>query len=206
MLAVKDRKHVVRASIPGLASVANIPVESVKRGLAKLASPDEFSRTKEHEGRRITEVDGGWLILNGEKYRNYLSKAERNEYQKNLMAERRKTKKLAGVSKSLAVLAQAEAEADTDTEAKAEARGARSGAPADFVPSLKAMECYKPLDIDSELQRAQMWCTRNRRKCTERFFLNWLNRALDNHRTVAPAPSNGIRENIKPKVIHSDDL
>lgn len=120
MLAVKSRDHRVLASIPGLAAVANIPVESCRAGLAKLSAPDPDSRTKEHEGRRIAEVEGGWLILNGEKYRNFLSKQERNEYQAKLMAERRKVAKLAPVSTKLAQLAQAEAEADT--KAKAEGR------------------------------------------------------------------------------------
>src|SRR5678816_4547713 len=71
MLAVKDRHHQVKASLPGLAAVANIPLESVKVGLQKLMAPDEYSRTKEHEGRRIAETVDGWVVLNGEKYRNY---------------------------------------------------------------------------------------------------------------------------------------
>ena len=37
--------------------------------LATLSSPDEFSRSTEHEGRRIVAVDGGWQILNYLKYR-----------------------------------------------------------------------------------------------------------------------------------------
>jgi hypothetical protein len=114
MLALKDREHQVLASVPGLASVANIPVESCRAGLAKLMSPDPDSRTKEHEGRRISETDGGWLILNGEKYRNFLSKQERNEYQAKLMADRRSSSKmLAPVSRKLAVLAQTETETET---------------------------------------------------------------------------------------------
>jgi len=117
MLAVKDRHHRVLASLPGLAAVANIPIESCKLGLQKLSDPDEYSRTKDHQGRRIEAIDGGWLVLNGEKYRNYMSKAERNEYQRALMAERRATaKELASVSSPLAPLAQAEAEAKADSE------------------------------------------------------------------------------------------
>ena len=35
---------------------------------------------KEFDGRRIKEVDGGWLILNGEKYAALLSNEERRIY------------------------------------------------------------------------------------------------------------------------------
>jgi len=34
-----------------------------------LKSPDPYSRTKQDEGRRIKEVEGGWLVLNHKKYR-----------------------------------------------------------------------------------------------------------------------------------------
>jgi hypothetical protein len=126
MLAVKDRHHRVMASVPGLAAVANLPVDSVRASIEKLMAPDPDSRTKDHEGRRIAAIDGGWLVLNGEKYRNFLSKAERNEYQAKLMSDRRAKQKssrvstmLAPVSTELALLAHTEAEADTEAEAEA---------------------------------------------------------------------------------------
>jgi uncharacterized phage protein (TIGR02220 family) len=105
------------ASVPGLSSVANIPIDSVRKSLAKLMSPDPDSRSKEHEGRRIAEIEGGWVVLNGEKYRNYMSRQERNEYQAKLMSNRRaNAKKLAPVSTKLALLGQAEAEAEAGTD------------------------------------------------------------------------------------------
>jgi uncharacterized phage protein (TIGR02220 family) len=118
MLALKGRDHRVLASVPGLAAVANIPIESCRAGLVKLATPDKDSRTKEYEGRRIMEVEGGWMVLNGEKYRNFLSKQERNEYQAKLMAERRAAKKLAPVSEKLAVLGHSEAEAEAEVRTR----------------------------------------------------------------------------------------
>jgi len=35
---------------------------------------------------------------------------------------------------------------------------------------------YRGLDIPGELSKARRWCETNRRQCTPRFFLNWLNR------------------------------
>lgn len=79
MLALADRDGVVEASLPGLADAARVSLEECKRALGILMSPDEYSRTKDHEGRRIAEVDGGWRLLNHAKYRWKLSAEERRE-------------------------------------------------------------------------------------------------------------------------------
>lgn len=69
MLAMADRDGYVAASIPGLAVLARVPIESVVIAMESFISPDEWSRTKDHQGRRIEERDGGWVLLNYEKYR-----------------------------------------------------------------------------------------------------------------------------------------
>lgn len=68
MLASCDRKGVVYGSVPGLARLANISIDECVDGLNRLMSPDQWSRSKDHEGRRLAEIDGGWLILNHAKY------------------------------------------------------------------------------------------------------------------------------------------
>lgn len=93
MLALKDRNHFVSASLPGLARQANVKLEDCARAVKKLESKDEFSRSKEHEGRRIKAADGGWVILNGEKYRQKMSADDRREYQRGKQAEYRLKKK-----------------------------------------------------------------------------------------------------------------
>lgn len=70
MLAMSDARGVVEASIPGLADMAKVSLEECKVALSVLMSPDEYSRTKDHDGRRIEEVDGGWLVLNIGKFRD----------------------------------------------------------------------------------------------------------------------------------------
>lgn len=69
MLAMKGHDGVVEASVPGLADAARITLDECEEGLERLLAPDKYSRTKEHDGRRIEEIDGGWLVLNHEKYR-----------------------------------------------------------------------------------------------------------------------------------------
>ncbi len=89
MLAMKDWRQVVEASVPGLAKRAGVSLEACELALEKLEGPDPYSRTKEHEGRRIERVDGGWYILNGVKYRERMSADDRKEYKRVKAAEYR---------------------------------------------------------------------------------------------------------------------
>lgn len=86
MLALADKNGEVQASIPGLARLSAVPVDAVERALAKFLSPDEHSRTKDDEGRRIEVIEGGWSLLNHAKYRAMASKDE----SKKSAAERQK--------------------------------------------------------------------------------------------------------------------
>lgn len=82
MLACRDAQDTVQASIPGLADFARVPLDKCEDALARLSSPDPYSRTTTHEGRRIEKCDGGWRILNAEKYRKKMSLDERREYKR----------------------------------------------------------------------------------------------------------------------------
>ncbi len=87
MLALRNMHHVVEASVPGLADCARVSIKACRVALKVLSDPDPDSRSQELEGRRIQKVDGGWFIINGEKYRRKMSADERREknaiYQKN---------------------------------------------------------------------------------------------------------------------------
>lgn len=69
MLAIKDENGFVSASRSGMARIANITMEDFEIGIKCLESPDPDSRTTEYDGRRIEKIEGGWIILNHEKYR-----------------------------------------------------------------------------------------------------------------------------------------
>ena len=69
MLAMADAGGSVFASIPGLADAARVTIPQVEDALTKFLSPDPYSRTQEHEGRRIEVIPGGWKILNYVMYR-----------------------------------------------------------------------------------------------------------------------------------------
>lgn len=93
MLAMKNERHVVEASLPGLADMARVTLRECEAAIAKLESKDKYSRNQDHEGRRIDRVQGGWKILNGQYYRQLMSADDRREYQRLYQKEYRKRTK-----------------------------------------------------------------------------------------------------------------
>lgn len=60
------------------------------------------------------------------------------------------------------------------------------------IAALQREPAYEGIDVAKEFQKADVWCRKNNRKLTERFFVNWLNRA---DRPVG-AGGNGLGEQI----------
>lgn len=88
MLAMADKNGEVPGSVPGIARIAGVPTEDCRTAINKFLAPDPDSRTKTDEGRRIEEIDGGWVIINHTKYRNLASDSDRKE--KAAIRQRRK--------------------------------------------------------------------------------------------------------------------
>lgn len=76
MLAMADQHGEVHSTVPGLARIAGVPLSEVEAALAKFTGPDPYSRTKDNDGRRIAEIDGGWELLNHAKYRAMASRED----------------------------------------------------------------------------------------------------------------------------------
>ena len=79
LLAIADKHGMALASIPGLAKEAGVSIEECEGALDVLRSPDAYSRTKKYEGRRLEDIDGGFLLLNYKKYRELRTEAQVNE-------------------------------------------------------------------------------------------------------------------------------
>jgi len=125
MLALADVNGEVQASIPGLAHVAGVPVEDCRAALTKFLSPDPDSRTKDDEGRRIEEIDGGWLLLNHGKYRAMASGDDR--LAKAAARQRRfreKTQRNEGVTLSNAPVTLSNAQSHTPSHAESDSEAA----------------------------------------------------------------------------------
>lgn len=68
MLLMDPSGFVKCCSVGRLAALANVSEEAAGRAIQKFLSPDPLGLTQEHQGRRISEVPGGWMVLNGPKY------------------------------------------------------------------------------------------------------------------------------------------
>ena len=154
LLAMADKDGIAEGSVPGLADLARVSIEDCETALEALTSPDHYSRTSEHEGRRVEIVDGvGWRLLNHAKYRMKMSEDERREYNRKKQAEwrsnqRETTKKKVSKpvkksqtmsmtvndSQSLSAMsAHTDTDTDTDTEAKTDLKQNHMSANADVV-------------------------------------------------------------------------
>jgi hypothetical protein len=121
MLAMADRHGRIWASVPGLANRARVPVEDCRSALDTFLAPDRDSRTPAHEGRRIEMIDGGWRLLNHEKYRNIRDEESIRErkriYMQNKRVKERQTVKIVTGKVEVNVQSGHNAEADTEAEA-----------------------------------------------------------------------------------------
>ena len=93
MLAMADKDGLVAASIPGLARRACVTVSECEEALKVFLAPDRYSRTPDHEGRRIKETMGGWELLNHARYRQMQSseaeRARKREYMRTYREEQK---------------------------------------------------------------------------------------------------------------------
>jgi len=173
MLAISDRCGFVAASIPGLAKLASVSIEDCKAAIEKLSSPDTYSRTKEHEGRRIAERDGGWLILNYLKYREAERAAERTVYfREQKRKQRRAMSKMSTQSTKSTNVHQCQPIAEAEAEAEADSLERGAGRACASRPSEKEVLSYasviglaewRALDWFREMEGCG-WMDHNRRE------------------------------------------
>lgn len=90
MLAKKDPDEVVRGSAFNIACWAKKSEREVLDALEILASPDRKRlEPQPFEGRRIEKVEGGWKLLNGEKYQLEMIQLNRRARKTELQREYR---------------------------------------------------------------------------------------------------------------------
>ncbi len=178
LLAMSDKDGVCEGSIPGLADFARVSIEDCEAALAELIAPDPYSRTSEHEGRRVEVIDGvGWQLLNHAKYRMKMSEDERREYNRQKQAEWRARQKELEASKDVnecqepsitvndgqsqsAVSAHTDTEADTEAELREETpqaasprkKGTRVPHPFLLTPEMKAWAAERKPGVDAVLE------------------------------------------------------
>jgi hypothetical protein len=106
MLSQANGQGVVEGSVSGLAIAAHVSLEECQAAIDTLLAPDQYSRTKDLEGRRLVEVDGGWRIVSYAKWRYKLSAEERREYKRQHERERRDLQRAEAATVTRAVVRQ----------------------------------------------------------------------------------------------------
>lgn len=79
MMAAADKDGQIQASVPGLAARAGVSIAECEAALECFLSPDPYSRTETHEGRRAVKIPGGWELLNHGMYREMRSSRQKRE-------------------------------------------------------------------------------------------------------------------------------
>jgi len=91
MLSMSDENGLVKAAIPGLADLSRMSIPDCEKSILKLLGPDKYSKDPAHDGRRIKQVPGGYLIINRVKYQKLGN--DRTEYWREYKAKKRAEKK-----------------------------------------------------------------------------------------------------------------
>ena len=63
-------------SVKRLAALAGMSDAEAQKAVHALESPDPRSTTRDHDGRRIERVEGGWIVLNKAKFAAHRSKRQ----------------------------------------------------------------------------------------------------------------------------------
>jgi hypothetical protein len=192
-LAAMDEEGFVQfASVRNVAHRANVSIDEAKSALDSLEAPDHDSGDPDNDGRRVEKVDGGWVVLNSEKYRSVATR----EHQKALNRERVRRHRAKGECNG-AVMGGNESVTPSEAEAEAKAEHLEadgpSGSPppkakkrktaakpkindAEWIEGLKADPAYAGIDVDREHGKMHRWCETNGKTATRRRFVAWLNR------------------------------
>ena len=193
ILAIKDLDGMVRGSKYAIAHTAHLTREEADEAFERLESPDEMSSSREEDGRRIVRVDGGWFVVNHEKYKN-LSPPESKREQAKIRQQRYRDKR--DVTRNVTHVTPVE-ESREEKRRVDESRGDQTRAEemrtprakrarrklapiGDWAPSLAhaAQADELGIDLQREAQTMRDWALSNdaRKADWDATFRNWLTR------------------------------
>lgn len=129
LIACADRHGQVDKHWRAVADEVGLSVDQVRAAIAFLESPDEESRSREHDGARLVRLSDdrgwGWQIVNYRKYRDIRNEEDRTEQnraaQERTRARRADSKKVSQRQPASSGDASMSAKGDGDAHAKAEA-------------------------------------------------------------------------------------
>ncbi len=209
LLLLADATGFVRAAASAIAREAGIPADVARRALDLFQSPDDESRTPDNQGKRVERVDGGYRVLNYEKYRERdYTNAERQK------RHRQKQKSnVTGVTKALPVTPRNTSRSIVQKQKKEEgSNGSSPQSVEDWLKSLEADKTYAGIDVRREYGKMLAWCNVRGKQATKRRFVNWLNQAekplprqhaarVDYKRNYSGPPEEGTSDAEREKII-----
>lgn len=146
MIVLADCEGRVDMTPQALAARTSIPFEIIEKGIALLEAPDSYSRSADHDGRRIVRVDAarpwGWEIVNYKYYRNLATAEDKRRADRERIAAKRAVSQPVAecrdLSRDVANVAHAEVEAEVEVEAEGSKKPTAHSAPPEFA-AIKAI-------------------------------------------------------------------
>src|SRR4029077_1663246 len=97
LLVLADRDGVIDMTHEAISRRTNVPIEEVQKYIIELQQPDNKSRSKMEEGRRLVPVDShrdwGWKVVNYHHYRKIRDDEIRRQYFRDKMRKYRALRK-----------------------------------------------------------------------------------------------------------------
>lgn len=116
MLSMADPLGRIHAAIPGLAHRARVSLPETEKALELFMAPDAYSRSEDHDGRRIERIQGGWRLLNYAAYREMRDDEARKE--QNRTAQKNYRKKVSKIVSKIADSKQTSADVSRVSQSK----------------------------------------------------------------------------------------
>ena len=199
----------VPASSTGIIRRSLVDMDTGLSALQRLGSPEETSRSKEFEGRRMIRVNGGFIILNYMRFREHdytaAERARRYRENKNRHAvtsrdvtpdRRDVTPDRRDVTPDRRNVTQAEAEAEAEVELKTQpsskvsssSRSPKNGSRTSAAPTVSQIieevqnqPAFQSIDVQREYEKCLAWCSTNGHQVpSKRRLVNWCLRSLEN--------------------------
>jgi len=186
LLASCGQDGIAKVSSVFLSSACHLPQKTVDHAIENLSSPDPRSRSLNDEGRRIQRVDGGYRVINYEKYRAF-SPNEGNPNSPGALRVRRWREKQKSVT----------CPPDVTPGNVTSVTSASASASASVFLNLQGWvwegitdedksgwaKAYPACDIDRELLSMIEWAKANQAKAVKknyrRFIVNWLSKSQE---------------------------
>jgi hypothetical protein len=138
------------SSVRNLANRAMVTAEEAEAAVLTLESQDSESASKDHDGRRIERVDGGWMVLNAGLYRDIVTRTEKLRLNRERVARYRAKQRACNAAGNAPVMqsyagSEALSESGSDkAEGSAEGNGANAPRPPSKTRASRIPENWTP--------------------------------------------------------------